>query len=109
MSAKFPIPPQWQEAMRHIVYTYAAGDWTPGGPDDDLYLTVDLIPYTFEAACDFIGVFDDALPEDLLKLLLVQIDALHRDLRGDLADRKTYSAAARSLRLLMQRKRDAAQ
>ena len=107
MSAKYPMPPEWQEAMRHMVDTYAAGDWVPGG-SDDLYVTVDLSPYTFEAACVFIEAFDDALPEDLLKLLLARIDVLHRDLRADLAHRKTYSAAARSLRLLMQRKKDAA-
>ena len=76
----------------------------------DLYVSVDHEPYAYDAACMFVEArFDDALRADLLQLLLKEFDLRSTDLRDDLSNRKTYSAAARSLRLLMQRERGAAQ
>jgi len=74
-----------------MVYRYAAGEWTPDGPD--IYVSIDFKPYTFEAACGLIDVFDDPLPEDLLDQLLPHIHDQDSDddLRNDLAARKSYS------------------
>jgi hypothetical protein len=105
MTAEYPIPLNLQEALRDMVYRYAAGEWTPADPD--VYASIDRKPFTFEAACGLIDVFDDQLPEDLLHLLLANIHYGDEDLKEDLATKGAYSSAARAMRLLMQRRKEA--
>jgi hypothetical protein len=37
----------WQDAFKEVVHRYAAGEWTPDGPE--LLVSVDLKPYSFES------------------------------------------------------------
>jgi hypothetical protein len=105
MNSEYPIPRNLQEAFKEVVYRYAAREWTPDGPD--LEVSIDFKSYSFETACGFVDIFDDPLPEDLLDLLLAQMHDQDSDLRSDLASKKSYSSGARSLRLLIQRRKDA--
>ena len=105
MSAEYPISRSLADALEDIALRYAARDWTPAGPD--LLVSIDLKPHSFGGACNLIEIFDDPLPEDLLNLLMANIHLGDEDLEDDLATRRPYSSGARTLRLLMQRKREA--
>jgi hypothetical protein len=74
---------------------HAAREWTPDGPDFEV--SIDFKSWSFETACDFVDIFDDPLPEDLLDLLFAQIHDQDSDLRSDLAVKKSYASGARSL------------
>jgi hypothetical protein len=106
MSAEYPIPRSLADALGEMVLSYAAGDWTPD-LEDYLRVSIDRAPYGYESACNLIEIFDDTLPEDLLHLLSANIHHGDEDLKEDLATRGSYSSAARALRLLMQRRKEA--
>ena len=105
MSAECPITRNLVDAFGTMVLSYAAGDWTPSGPDY-LRVSIDRDAYSYESACNLIEMFDDPLPEDLLVQLLANIHYGDEDLKEDLATKRSYSSAARTMRLLMQRRRD---
>jgi hypothetical protein len=65
MSAEYPIPRSFADALGEMVVSYAAGDWTPDG-EDYCRVSIDQAAYTYES----------------------------------------YSSGARSLRLLMQGRKD---
>jgi hypothetical protein len=106
MSAEYPIPRNLADAFGEMILNYAAGDWTPSG-EDYLRVSIDRVAYGYESACNLIDIFDDALPEDLLRLLSANIHYGDDDLKEDLATKGSYSSAARALRLLMQRRKEA--
>ena len=105
MSSEDPIPRDLQEAFKEVVYRYAQSEWTPDGPE--LLVSIDFKPFGFETVCGLVDNFDDPLPEDLLHLLLANIHCRDEDLKEDLATKRSYSSAARALRLLMQRRKEA--
>jgi hypothetical protein len=107
MSEGDPIPQSLADALGTIILSYTAGDWTPAG-GDDLRVTIGHAAYhSYEWACSLFENFSDPLPEDLLQRLLDSIHHGDEDLKRELAVKGSYSSAARTLRLLMQRRKEA--
>jgi hypothetical protein len=101
-----PIPQSLADALGRMILSYAAGDWTPAG-GDDLRVTIDRAYHSYEWACSLFENFSDPLPADLLHRLLGSIHHGDEDLIRELAAKGSYSSAARTLRLLMQRRKAA--
>ena len=47
MSAEYPIPRSFADALGEMVVSYAAGDWTPDG-EDYCRVSIDQAAYTYE-------------------------------------------------------------
>jgi hypothetical protein len=63
MSAEYPIPRSFADALGEMVVSYAAGDWTPDG-EDYCRVSIDQAAYTYESARNLIEIYDGPLPED---------------------------------------------
>ena len=104
MSAEYPITPDLQEAFKEAAVRYVLRDWTPSAPE--VFVSIERKSYSFESVCSLVDIFEDPLPGDLLDWLLVNMHYRDNDLKHDVAAKKSYSSAARSLRLMMQRDMD---
>jgi hypothetical protein len=106
MSAEEPISPALANAFGRMVFGYAAGDWTPSDPGQPQVSIDRGKAYDYEALCNLVESFDEPLPDHVLVVLVAQIHFGNEDLKADLLAKKSYSSAARVLRLLMQRRKD---
>jgi hypothetical protein len=105
MNAEEPISPALANAFGRMVFGYAAGDWTPSDPNPPR-VSIDHESYEYEALCKLVESFDEPLPDRVLVVLVGQIHYGNEDLKADLLAKKSYSSAARVLRLLMQKRKD---
>jgi hypothetical protein len=107
MSAEEPISPALANAFGRMVFGYAAGDWTPSDPGHPQVSIIDHgEAHDYETLCKLVESFDEPLPDHVLVVLVAQIHHGNEVLKADLLAKKSYSSAARVLRLLMQRRKD---
>jgi hypothetical protein len=105
MNVENPISPALADAFGRAVFGYAAGDWTPSDPNPPR-VSIGNESYDYEALCKLVEAFDEPLPDHVLVVLVAQIHHGNEPLKADLLAKKSYSSAARVLRLLMQRRKD---
>ena len=93
-----PIPPNLADAFHQAVWLYE--DWSPALPE--LEVSIDRKPFSMSAVCGLVDSFSDPLPEQIADRLLSYMHIQHPQLKERLGAERTYSAAARCLRGLIE-------
>jgi hypothetical protein len=88
-----PIPERLSEAFHHAVWLF--DDWTPSVPE--LEVSLDRKPFSMSAVCGLVDTFNDPLPEQIVDRLLSYMHIQHAELRGKLAQDRSYAGGARCL------------
>jgi hypothetical protein len=92
------IPSHLSEAFHHAVWLY--DDWSYAMPE--LEVSIDRKPYSMSAVCGLVDNFSDPFPDQVFDRLFSYMRIQHRHLKERLWAERTYSAAARCLRELIE-------